>query len=239
MVKMPNDKRKVDISGFAQRFAIVEGFENREQALSFLDLPGDGIKMARAAGLPGVLIDMIPMHHGTRRLEYFWQKAREESDAKGEVPPAEIDYRYGGPKPRFREAALLMIADSVEAAARSLVDPTTPRLRGLVQKTVNTCFADGQFDECNITLKDLHAITRSLVTSLEAIYHTRPEYHQPADKGGQWSQGSDSTGQEGGETRTAEEASPRDRLRAEVQEKLDDPSDELSHTDVLKRLGTG
>ncbi len=142
----------------------------------------DGIKIARAAGLPQPLIDMIPMHHGTRQLAYFWQKAKDEAERKGESAPAETDFRYTGPKPRFREAALLMIADSVEAAARSLTEPTTDRLRGLVQKVINACFADGQFDECNITLKDLHAITRSFVRSLEAIHHSRPEYQQPADK---------------------------------------------------------
>ncbi|RMG21201.1 MAG: HDIG domain-containing protein, partial [Deltaproteobacteria bacterium] len=142
----------------------------------------DGIRMAKAAGLPRPIIDAIPMHHGTRLMSYFWHKAKEEAERKGEPPPPEEAYRHIGPKPRFREAALLMIADSVEAASRTLSDPSPDRLRGLVQKVINTCFADGQFDECDITLKDLHAVTRSFVTSLAGIYHSRPEYQQPADK---------------------------------------------------------
>lgn len=142
----------------------------------------DGIKMAKSAGIPQPIMDMIPMHHGTRLMSYFWHKAKENAERAGEPAPSELEYRHIGPKPRFREAALLMIADSVEAAARTLPDPNPDRFRGVVQKVINACFADGQFDECDITLKDLHAVTRSFVRSLEAIYHTRPEYQQPADK---------------------------------------------------------
>ena len=142
----------------------------------------DGIRMGRASRLPDPILDMIPMHHGTRLMSYFWHKAKEEAERKGEPVPAETEYRHLGPKPRFREAALLMIADSVEAASRTLTEPNADRFRGVVQKVINACFADGQFDEVDITLKDLHAVTRSFVRSLEAIYHSRPEYQQPADK---------------------------------------------------------
>ncbi len=143
----------------------------------------DGIKMGREAGLPAQIVDMIPMHHGTRSMAYFWRKAKDEAEKKDEAPPAEVAFRHIGPKPRFREAAILMIADSVEAAARTVTEPNRDRFLGMIQKVINACFADGQFDECDITLKDLHAVARSFAVSLEAIYHSRPEYQQPADKG--------------------------------------------------------
>ncbi|MDF1565660.1 MAG: HDIG domain-containing protein [Deltaproteobacteria bacterium] len=143
----------------------------------------DGIKMGREAGLPSQIVDMIPMHHGTRLMSYFWTRAKEEAEKKDEAPPAEVAFRHIGPKPRFREAAILMIADSVEAAARTVTEPNRDRFLGMIQKVINACFADGQFDECDITLKDLHEVARSFAGSLEAIYHSRPEYQQPAEKG--------------------------------------------------------
>ena len=89
---------------------------------------------------------------------------------------SEMQDRYPGPKPQFVEAALVMIADAVEASCRSLPDPTSPRLHAQVQKMINVIFGEGQLDDCDLTLRDLHLITESFVRTLEGIYHTRPEY---------------------------------------------------------------
>jgi hypothetical protein len=142
----------------------------------------EGMEFARQHKLPEQIVAFIPQHHGTRRIGYFWHKAKENAERDGEPMPNEADYRYPGPKPQSREAALVMIADSVEASAKSIPDPTPERLRGLVQKIINNIFADGQLDECELTLKDLNAIARSFYATLEGIYHTRPEYQEPPTK---------------------------------------------------------
>lgn len=137
----------------------------------------EGIEMARQYKLPKLVADGIPQHHGTRAVGYFLHKAIK--DQEGKENPAPIDesiYRYPGPKPQFREAALVMIADAVEASSRALVEPTTEKLQALVQKMINVIFSEGQLDECELTLKDLNLIAQSFLRTLEGIYHTRPQY---------------------------------------------------------------
>jgi putative nucleotidyltransferase with HDIG domain len=150
----------------------------------------DGLELAAHWRLPRVVSDTIPQHHGTRFVSYFWAKAQNaaESDraangnGNGRGPsardegPDESLYRYAGPKPQSREAALVMIADACEASARALEEPTAERLRTLVQKRINEIFSEGQLDECELTLKDLNAIAAAMVRALEAVYHSRPEY---------------------------------------------------------------
>ncbi|HSB69232.1 MAG TPA: HDIG domain-containing protein [Candidatus Methylomirabilis sp.] len=135
----------------------------------------EGIEMARAYGLPEVLVDMIPQHHGTRLVSYFYQRAKETCDP-GLQAVKEEDYRYPGPKPQTREAAIIMLADAVEATTRTLTDPTPARIRGSVQKIINTIFVDGQLDECDLTLRDLHLIANSFVRILTGVFHHRVEY---------------------------------------------------------------
>lgn len=135
----------------------------------------DGIEMARGFKLPEDIIDFIATHHGKSRIEYFYQRAKEQESP--DIPEVrELDYRYPGPKPQSRETGICMIADSVEAAARSLTEKSAPRLRLLVHKLINHKFADGQFDECDLTLKDLNAIGEAMLHILNAVYHHRPEY---------------------------------------------------------------
>jgi putative nucleotidyltransferase with HDIG domain len=142
----------------------------------------DGLELARQWRLPRVVQDGIAQHHGTRLVGYFWakaQKAAEAARASGERPSAAVDdalFRYPGPKPQSREAALVMIADACEASARALEDPSGDALRALVAKRINEVFSEGQLDECELTLRDLNAIAAAMVRALEAIYHTRPEY---------------------------------------------------------------
>lgn len=137
----------------------------------------EGLEMARQYKLPRLVADAIPQHHGTRLVGYFFHKAqREQEDKENLTPIDESIYRYPGPRPQFREAALCMIADAVEASCRSLPEPTTETLKAQVQKMINLISSEGQLDECDLTLKDLAQIAESMVRTLDGIYHARPEY---------------------------------------------------------------
>jgi len=135
----------------------------------------DGIKLAREAGLPEQIVDIIPQHHGTRLMTYFFEKARSNADpALG--PVQEDDFRYPGPKPQTREAAIFMIADAIEAAARTVEDPTQNRLRDVIRKVTNAIVLEGQLDECDLTFIDLEKIQQALLRLLSSMYHQRVEY---------------------------------------------------------------
>jgi hypothetical protein len=139
----------------------------------------DGMEMARKFRLGQRIEDAIGMHHGTTLMRYFFHKARKQQAADA-AEINESDYRHGGPKPQYREAALLMVADGVEAAVKSLPDPTPARIEQVVQKIINLLFTDGQFEECDLTLRDLNRIARSFTRSLQSVYHYRPEYPEEA-----------------------------------------------------------
>ncbi len=133
-----------------------------------------GTKLAKEMGLPARIVDFIPQHHGTRTLHYFLKRAQSEAKEGEEV--AENDFRYPGPKPQFKEAAIMMIADSCEAAARSLAEPTPENIRFIVTKIIDAILSDDQLDECDLTLRELTQIRESMIKSLVAIYHSRVEY---------------------------------------------------------------
>ena len=137
----------------------------------------DGADLARSHGLPEPIVDFILQHHGTTLVEYFYREAarRSEEDPNGESV-SDKDFRYPGPKPQTLEAAVMMLADTVESASRTLVDPTPSRIESLVKKIVEKKMSDGQFDQCGLTFKQLDRIRRSLVKSLTAIYHARVKY---------------------------------------------------------------
>jgi putative nucleotidyltransferase with HDIG domain len=150
----------------------------------------DGVEMARIHKLPKLVADVIPQHHGTRLVSYFHYRAIKEQEGKANPQPIdEAIYRYPGPKPQFREAALVMIADAVEAASRSIPEPSTENLQALVQRLINLIFSEGQLDECDLTLRDLNLIAQSFVHTFEGIYHTRPAYPAAAVGGGRPSSG--------------------------------------------------
>jgi putative nucleotidyltransferase with HDIG domain len=140
----------------------------------------DGAELGRAAKLGQPIVDAILQHHGTSLIKYFYQKAKDQEEAEAVV--IEEEFRYPGPKPQTREVALVMLADSVEAAAKSITDPSPARLQGLVQNIINRIFVDGQLDECDLTLKDLHEIARAFNRVLNGIYHYRPDYPEAATK---------------------------------------------------------
>lgn len=133
-----------------------------------------GIKLGKEMGLPSRIIDFIPQHHGTRTLHYFLKKAQDE--ARPDEVFDENDFRYPGPKPQFREAAIMMIADSCEAAARSLAEPTPENIRFIVTRIIDAILSDDQLNECDLTLRELTQIRESMIKSLVAIYHSRVDY---------------------------------------------------------------
>jgi putative nucleotidyltransferase with HDIG domain len=133
-----------------------------------------GTKLAKEMGLPQRIIDFIPQHHGTRTLHYFLKKAQAEAHDASEI--SENDFRYPGPKPQFKEAAIMMIADSCEAGARSLAEPNPENIRFIVTKIIDAILADDQLGECDLTLRELTQIRESMIKSLIAIYHSRVDY---------------------------------------------------------------
>ncbi len=133
----------------------------------------EGTELAKQNKLPKPVIDIIQQHHGTSLMTYFYQKALEQADGP---PPNHEDYRYPGPRPQSRIAALVMMADAVEAATRSLSEPTPARIEAMVEKIINNIFLDGQIDECELTLRDLSVIKDSFTHVLLSIFHKRIQY---------------------------------------------------------------
>lgn len=131
----------------------------------------DGADLGRKHHLPASFIDLIEQHHGTTLVEYFYHQAKTTA-----ADVEESDYRYPGPKPQSREAAVMMLADAVESASRTLADPAPARVEHLVNELAMKRLLDGQFDECGLTLSELRTIQQSLVKSLRALLHKRVEY---------------------------------------------------------------
>jgi len=135
----------------------------------------DGIRIARDAGVPEQIVDIIPQHHGTRLMTYFHEKAKGANDpSHGSVE--ESDFRYPGPKPQTREAAIFMLSDAVEAAARTVDDPTPNRLREMIRRVTNAIVLDGQFDECDLTFADLDRLQSAFLRTLVSMHHHRVDY---------------------------------------------------------------
>ena len=134
-----------------------------------------GIEMGNEADLPPQIIDFIPQHHGTRVIAFFYHKAKAEAERRGETVNIE-DFRYPGPKPQSKEAAILMLADGAEASVRSLEDRSEENIRAIIKKIIDTVVADGQFDECHLTMRELTLIRESLVSTLQNVYHQRISY---------------------------------------------------------------
>ena len=204
----PHDKVKPSISALIIRKHVTEGLE-----------------MARKHGFEEEILDGIATHHGTRVITYFYKKAQEQA-AEGERVE-EADYRYPGPKPQDAECAILMIADSVEAAARSLPDPNPDRLRGLVQKITNKIFSEGQLDECDLTLRDLHNLAQAFHKTLCGIYHHRPQYQESAAK----------ERRENSTSSTQHQREPQNTPKPSIS--VDDPETSPDDEEHLRRLGTG
>jgi putative nucleotidyltransferase with HDIG domain len=134
----------------------------------------DGLEMAKKAKLPKVIQDIIVQHHGNSLVSFFYRQAEKNSDSKEVL--REEDFRYEAPVPQTKEAAIILLADAVEAAVRSLNKPAAGRVEAVVRKIIKEKLDDGQFDQCNITLRELDIIAQTFVRILSGIYHTRIEY---------------------------------------------------------------
>ncbi len=146
----------------------------RMSSLILLSHVKEGVELAKRQDLPQVIIDIIQQHHGTSVQTFFYQKAKEQHDEL--TPLTEEDFRYPGPKPQSRVAALVLMADAVEAASRVLTDTSPARVSLLVDRIINHCFIDGQLDNCELTLKDIREIRMHFVYLLSSMYHKRINY---------------------------------------------------------------
>jgi len=157
--------------------------EKLSAAMSLLIIIGhvkDGLEMAREYGLPSVLHEFVAAHHGTTLVEYFYHAATKQRKGGADRTPEEVEFRYPGPKPRTKETAILMLADAAESSVRAMTEPTPGRIENQVHTMVSRRLMDGQLDECDMTLKEVHQVENSLVKSLCGIYHARIAYPAPA-----------------------------------------------------------
>jgi putative nucleotidyltransferase with HDIG domain len=165
------------------------GQENRHlnlsPSVSFLIIKGhvmDGVELAREYNLPTSLFPFILQHHGTTLVEYFYHAACNQQDKRGDEPAiSDTQFRYPGPKPKTKEVGILMLADCVESASRAMVDPTPARLENLVHELLMRRLLDGQFDDCDLTMRDLDQVEKTLVKTLLSIYHGRLSYPSTAN----------------------------------------------------------
>jgi len=164
-------------------------------AMSLLIVVGhvkDGMELAREFRLPARLQHFIEAHHGTTLVEYFFHRARKQAldtapkDKSGQAIeddtylPDEHEYRYPGPKPKSREVAILMVADAVESATRAMAEPTPAKIDQLVRGIAHKRLLDGQFDDCELTLRELNLIVESVIRTVTSMHHARIAYPEEA-----------------------------------------------------------
>ena len=194
-----HDIGKINKPGYFVENEIGSASRHKElsPAMSQLIIVGhvkDGTEMAKEYGLPVVLRQFIETHHGTTVIEYFYSEAKKRHDEKqaGETanskkaartspPPSESEFRYPGPKPRTKEAAIVMLADTTEGAVRSLSEVTHTRIQAVVHNMAMKRLQDGQFDECDLSLRELSRIETSISKTLAAHHHGRIAYPTPPD----------------------------------------------------------
>jgi hypothetical protein len=155
--------------------------ERLSPAMSLLVIVGhvkDGLELAKEYGLPRALHHFIESHHGTTLVEYFFHRAKSEAERKGEDEDSveEFDFRYPGPRPRTKEAAILMLCDSSESATRALSEPSHGRIEALVRALARRRLDDGQFDDCPLTFTELKIVEDTIIKTLSAIHHGRIAY---------------------------------------------------------------
>jgi len=134
-----------------------------------------GVELARKNNLPEMVIDFIREHHGQTVMTYFYHQALEESGASGDIIQ-KSDFQYPGPKPHTRETAVVMLADAIEAATRSIQEPTIEKLESLIKRIINNRLNEGDLERADITMSDLNRIQHSILQVLQGIFHSRIEY---------------------------------------------------------------
>ncbi len=142
----------------------------------------EGIELARKYKLPEEVINFIPMHHGTTLVSYFYQKAKNVvAEEKEDI--SDYIYRYPGPKPQTKETGIVMLADTIEAATRTIEDPTPGKLEDKIDEIIKKRFIEGELDECELTLKDLSKIKLAFLKILVGIHHQRIKYPEEKENG--------------------------------------------------------
>ncbi|MDP6542002.1 MAG: HDIG domain-containing protein, partial [Phycisphaerales bacterium] len=136
----------------------------------------DGIELAKEYDLPREIIHFIAAHHGTTLVEYFYHAAKKAAEEVGGEPVNDVNFRYPGPKPKTKEVAILMIADAVESASRVMPDPNPGRIEALVRDISRKRLMGHQFDDCDLTFRELVKIEDAIIARLNSIYHTRVKY---------------------------------------------------------------
>lgn len=134
----------------------------------------DGVRILEKHKMPKEIVDIARQHHGTTAVKFFYYKAKQQDPTV-----KESDYRYAGPKPQTKEIAIITVADSVEAAVRSMKDPTPEKIKNLVHAIAQDKLQDGQFDECDLTIQELHTIEQVFCETLNGTFHSRIEYPEP------------------------------------------------------------
>lgn len=185
-----HDIGKINKAGYfvENELGLASRHEKLSPTMSHLIIVGhvkDGMEMAKEYGLPSVLRQFIETHHGTTLLEPFYNEAKKLKAKSCKGRPAESvsdsEFRYPGPKPRTKEAAIVMLADTIEGAVRSLTDVTPTKIEAVVHNMAMKRLQDGQFDECDLSLRELSQIEASISKTLAAHYHSRIAYPQPPD----------------------------------------------------------
>ena len=156
----------------ASRISPHEELSPAESAKIIIDHVANGIVIAKKNKIPERIIDFIRTHHGTSKVYYFYKKAEEIS---GEIPDKKL-YSYPGPRPFSKETAILMMSDAVEAASKSLKEPTIDKIQNFVESIVNKQVEEKQFNDCNITLAEIETVKKVLSKKLINIYHLRVAY---------------------------------------------------------------
>ena len=153
--------------------------DNLSPAMSLLVIIGhvkDGVELAKEYNLPREIVHFIESHHGSTLVEYFYHAEKQKAEDEGREAVDEIEFRYPGPRPRSREAAILMLSDCVESATRAMVDPKPSQIESLVRELARKRLMDGQFDECSLTFRELDLIQAAITARVTAIYHGRIAY---------------------------------------------------------------
>ena len=185
-----HDIGKINKAGYfiENELGLTSRHEKLSPTMSHLIIVGhvkDGMEMAKEYGLPSVLRQFIETHHGTTLIEPFYNEAKKLKAKSSKGKPAESlsdsEFRYPGPKPRTKEAAIVMLADTIEGAVRSLTDVTPTKIEAVVHNMAMKRLQDGQFDECDLSLRELSQIEASISMTLAAHYHGRIAYPQPPD----------------------------------------------------------
>ena len=155
-------------SGTKNPHDLLTPFESRDIIFGHVS---EGIRILKEAKMPQSIIDICAQHHGTTLMRFFYIKAKELDETV-----QESDFRYPGPKPQTKEAAVINIADSAEAAVRSMSNPTKETIETFIHQLINSRMTDGQFDECTISIKELKLVEKSICEGLIGTFHSRIEY---------------------------------------------------------------